>query len=290
MTDKQAPMAEGDRLPWEPPAEPVPELPISAPETVPAPFSLAPEPAAPAFPAWTIWDVAVIACASVLSLLICSSIAVGIAHRLPAYHGMSLGALTQEPRIIIVSQIASYPLVIVLLASIVRRRSGEDFLTAIQWNWPGRSSLWFYLGGALLAFTVEGLAHFLPIPKSLPMDKFFTDVTSAYLMAFFGIAVAPVLEELFFRGMLYPTLRRALGVGIGLILTAAAFAAIHGAQLAYAWAPILSIFVVGFVLTVIRELTGSVAASVLTHSGYNFTLFVALWIGSEHFHHLDKLN
>ena len=65
--------------------------------------------------------------------------------------------------------------------------------------------------GIVLAFAVEGLAHFLPIPKSLPMDKFFNDATSAYLMAFFGILVAPVLEELFFRGMLYPTLRRGLG-------------------------------------------------------------------------------
>jgi len=283
-------MAEGDRLPWQPPTEPVPESSIGGPEAGPAPLSLAPEPSRPAFPPWTIWDVAVIPGAAVLSILVCSAIAIGIAHSLPAYHGMSLGALTQEPRIIIVSQIASYPLVIALMVSIVRRRSGEKFLTAIQWNWPGRSSEWFCLGGVLLAFTVEGLAHFLPIPKSLPMDKFFTDVTSAYLMAFFGIAVAPVLEELFFRGMLYPTLRRALGVGIGLILTAAAFAAIHGAQLAYAWAPILSIFIVGLVLTVIRQRTGSVAASVLTHSGYNFTLFAMLWIGSEHFHHLDKLN
>ena len=141
----------------------------------------------------------------------------------------------------------------------------------------------------MLAFTVEGLAHFLPIPKSLPMDKFFNDATSAYLMAFFGILVAPVLEELFFRGMLYPTLRRGLGLALAVLLTAAAFAAIHGAQLGYAWAPILSIFVVGLVLTIIRERTDSVAASVLTHSGYNFTLFALLWIGSDHFRHLEKL-
>ena len=284
-------MAEGDRLPWQPMAETPPgELAIVAPEITAVPFSSVPQPQPePVFPPWTIWDIAVVPGAAVLSIFLCRAIAIAIAHRLPAYHGKSLTALAQEPFLIITSQIASYPLVIALMASIVRRRSGQPFLKAIHWNWPGRSGLWFYLGGIVLAFTIEGLAHFLPIPKSLPMDKFFNDVTSAYLMAFFGIGVAPLLEELFFRGMLYPTLRRAFGVVIGLTLTAAAFAAIHGTQLAYAWAPILSIFLVGAALTAIRERTGSVAASVLTHSGYNFTLFALLWIGSGHFRHLDKL-
>ena len=56
-------------------------------------------------------------------------------------------------------------------------------------------------------------------------------------------------------------------------LTAAAFAAIHGTQLGYAWAPILSIFVVGVVFTVARARTNSVASSFLMHCGYNFALF-----------------
>ena len=74
-----------------------------------------------------------------------------------------------------------------------------------------------------------------------------------------------------------------------LVLTAAAFA--HSrSPIGIRVGPILSIFVVGLVLTVVRERTGSVAASVLTHSGYNFTLFALLWVGSDHFRHLDKLS
>ena len=46
---------------------------------------------------------------------------------------------------------------------------------------------------------------------------------------------------------------------------------------------------VGLALTIVRERTDSVAAGVLMHSGYNFTLFALLWIGSDHFRHLDKL-
>lgn len=253
-------------------------------------FSAFAQPPKKEFPAWTIWDVAVIPGATVLAIFLCSLIALGIAHSLRNFHRVSFSELAQDPLIVVGSQIASYPLVIAFMVRIVRRRSSEAFLTAIRWNWPSGKAIWFYLSGIVLAFGVEGLAHFLPVPKSLPMDKFFNDATSAYVMAFFGILIAPVLEELFFRGMLFPTLRRGLGTVIAVLLTAAAFASIHGAQLGYAWAPILSIFVVGLVLTMVRERTDSVAASVLTHSGYNFTLFALLWIGSDHFHHLEKLS
>jgi membrane protease YdiL (CAAX protease family) len=282
-------MAESDRWPLpEPAAVPAP------PEVVPQSptsfdFSTFPPPPSKGFPAWTAWDVALIPCITVLAIFVCSIIALGIAHSLRSFHDLSFYELAQQPLIVVGSQIASYPLIVGFMALIVRRRANEPFFTAIRWNWPSGKALWFSVFGIVLAFVVEGMARFLPIPKSLPMDKFFNDATSAYLMAFFGVLIAPVLEELFFRGMLFPTLRRGMGTLVALLLTAAAFASIHGAQLGYAWAPILSIFVVGLVLTIVRERTDSVAASVLTHSGYNFTLFALLWVGSDHFHHLEKL-
>ena len=52
------------------------------------------------------------------------------------------------------------------------------------------------------------LSRLLPIPKSLPMDRFFQDRQGAYLMMIFGVAVAPLAEEMLFRGFLYPVLDR----------------------------------------------------------------------------------
>jgi hypothetical protein len=150
-------------------------------------------------------------------------------------------------------------------------------------------TLLFFVSGSIFAFAVEFASRWLPIPKSLPMDKMFSDTSGAYLMAVFGVTLAPLLEELFFRGMLYPLVRRRLGVVVGVLLTAGAFASIHGTQLGYAWGPLLSIFVVGVVFTLVRERTDSVAASFLMHCGYNFTLFAALWFASDHFRHLEKV-
>ena len=36
------------------------------------------------------------------------------------------------------------------------------------------------------------------------MDSYFHDATSAYIMAIFGVTLAPLMEEMFFRGLLLP--------------------------------------------------------------------------------------
>jgi CAAX protease family protein len=240
------------------------------------------------FPPWSGWDVAAVLCFTVATIFLFSSVALGIAHVLTNKQHVSWSELASSPIVVIGSQVAAYPLVIVFMMMLVRNKSRERFWPAIRWNWPGPAVLRFMLAGIAFAFAVEFASRWLPIPKSLPVDKFFTDAWGAYLMAAFGITLAPLLEELFFRGMLYPLLRRGLGVAAAVVLTAGGFAFIHGTQLGYAWAPLLSIFVVGVMFTIVRELTNSVAASFLMHSGYNLALFATLWVGSDHFRHLDQ--
>ncbi len=248
-----------------------------------------PPPTPPRFPAWSWWDVAAVLGFTVFAVFLFSVIAIAIARHVPAFRQMALSDLATDARIVVGAQAAAYPLVLVFIYILARSRTHERFRDAIRWNWPGISALRYFIAGGILAILVEGMSSFLPIPKSLPMDKYFHDATSAYLLAAFGMSLAPLLEELFFRGMLYPLLRRRLGLTYAVLLTAAAFAGIHGAQLGYAWGPILSIFVVGVVFTTVRARTNSVAASFLVHCGYNFALFTALWVASDHYQHLEKV-
>jgi uncharacterized protein len=241
------------------------------------------------FPVWSWWDVLAVVGFTIFIVVSFGIIALAIARHLPAFRGIPVADLAADARILVGAQAAAYPLVLIFIFILARSRTRERFSEAIRWNWPGASGPAFFVGGTVLAIVVESLSRFLPIPKSLPMDKYFHDATGAYLLAAFGLSLAPLMEELFFRGLLYPLLRRAFSLTIAVALTAAAFAAIHGAQLGYAWGPILSIFVVGVVLTLVRVRTNSVAASFLTHCGYNFALFAALWVGSDHFRHLEKV-
>ena len=241
------------------------------------------------FPAWSWWDALAVLGFTMFAVFVFSIVALAIARNFPEYRRMPFAQLATDARIVVGAQAAAYPIVIVFIFILVRSRTRERFGNAIRWNWPGISAPGFFIGGTVLALVVDWLSHFLPIPKSLPMDQYFHDATSAYILAAFGLTLAPLLEELFFRGMLYPLARRAFGLTIAIVLTAAAFAAIHGAQLGYAWGPIVSIFVVGLVFTITRARANSVAASFLMHCGYNFALFAALWYASDHFRHLEKV-
>jgi hypothetical protein len=64
---------------------------------------------------------------------------------------------------------------------------------------------------------------------------------------------------------------------------------IHGAQLSFAWGPVLMISVVGIVLTTVRAIKKSVAASLIVHIAYNFTLTALTFVGTGGFRHLDRL-
>jgi membrane protease YdiL (CAAX protease family) len=246
-------------------------------------------PVRPSFPAWSAWDVLAVLVFTMVAVFVFSLAALSIARAVPGYRHIPVAELATNPRVVIGAQAAAYPLVILFIFVLARSRTHERFGKAIHWNWPGIVAPGFFVLGIILAVVIDGLSRFLPIPKSLPMDKYFHDAASAYLMAAFGMTLAPLLEELFFRGLLYPLLRRAFGLTIAVVLTAAAFAGIHGTQLGYAWAPILSIFLVGVVLTVARARSGSVAASFLMHCGYNFALFALLWLASDHYRHLEKV-
>ena len=137
----------------------------------------------------------------------------------------------------------------------------------------------------MLAF--DFLARFLPMPKTSPFDQFFAHPRDAYLTALFAVTLGPLMEELFFRGFMYPVLARRLGVVAGILLTALPFGLMHYLQY-QSWAAVLIILLVGVVLTSVRAKTKSVAASFLAHVGYNGALMTITVLATDGFRHMDK--
>ena len=271
------------------PAAAVPE-PLVVPERLVLPVETV-GPVQKRFPAWSGWDVLAILVFTGFSVIVSIVIALLASGAVTGRGAVSVNDLTSNPRVIrafLGGQAGAYLVVLLAMFVLVRSRAKKPFGPGIEWGWPGTSAALFFVSGILLALAVDGLSRFLPLPKSLPIEDLFNNRINAYLMALFGISLAPLLEELFFRGLLYPVLRRRLGLVTAVLLTALGFAGIHSVQLGYAWAPILSIFVVGVVFTLVRQRWGSVGASFLMHCGYNFTLFSLLWFASDHFRHLEK--
>lgn len=84
------------------------------------------------------------------------------------------------------------------------------------------------------------------------------------LMAVAAVLVAPISEELVFRGYLYPAAKRFAGTWMAAICTGLVFAAAHGSLVA-----LLPLFIFGVVLALLYEKTGSIWAPVAVHFCFN---------------------
>lgn len=201
----------------------------------------------------------------------------------------TLGPQAELPELVVGALLLTYVLILIAMYVLVRSRTAIPVGEAIRWNWPHNWGA-YILGGFALAVCLLPLDRLLPMPKNLPIEEFFKNTRDAYVLSFFGVFVAPLFEELSFRGFLYPVLARGLGMPMGILLTSVLFALLHGEQLRFSWGPLFVIFLVGVTLTTVRALKKSVAATVLMHMAYNGTIFIAEYIATDGFRHMEKFN
>lgn len=83
--------------------------------------------------------------------------------------------------------------------------------------------------------------------------------------------IAPLCEEVYFRGFLYPAFRNSFGVVIGIFLSSVVFAAAHLDL--YSFFPIM---IIGWILAFMYEKTKSIFPVIFLHSIYNLTLILIL--------------
>ncbi len=95
-------------------------------------------------------------------------------------------------------------------------------------------------------------------------------------MLVLAAGVAPVVEEIIFRGVLYGWLRRFLGPAVAIVLSALVFGAVHGIpQLVPALA------VQGAVLALVYERTRSLWPSIVLHGVFNAVMLGALYAATR---------
>lgn len=222
-----------------------------------------------------------------LAVLFCGALAIVLAHHTAALSNLRPAELANEPRVLLPAQFIAYFLLLVALWRLFSHHYRIGFFRGLCWQWPARWSR-FLAFGVLLAVIVQFASHWLPAPPELPIDKLMRTPLDAWLMSVFGVLIAPFVEEVLFRGMLFPALARRTGVLLSLVATSALFGATHAEQLAGAWVQITLIMLVGAVLTGIRWKYHSLASSTLVHMGYNGTLFAAIFVQTHAFTHLSQ--
>lgn len=103
-----------------------------------------------------------------------------------------------------------------------------------------------------------------------------------YVLAFITlVVVAPVAEEILFRGYLFGRLKKYVPIWVAVLATSVLFGLIHGA-----WNLALDTFALSIVLCVLRQTTGSLWAPILLHMTKNSIAFYILFINPLLFHTL----
>ena len=165
---------------------------------------------------------------------------------------------------------------------VVTRRGQRPFWQSMGWGWRPQFK---WIHAAALAALMMGVA--ILFAKILPhqetdLEKILKLGTSVrVLTALLAVLSAPLVEEVVYRGVLYPGLARNWGMGAGVAGATLLFALVHVPQYWNSWAALATILLLSFVLTVLRAATGSILPGIATHFFFNGVQAVSLLLGLD---------
>ena len=160
------------------------------------------------------------------------------------------------------------------IAFLIKVVHHQAFLEAIHWFRNYNFSNGFLIAlGATLAISVLIVSSFFPPDSPPPIEKLLSTTGAMWVFAIFGIGIAPLFEEIIFRGFLFKVLSDMRGVAVAVPVTAVLFALLHVPQLWGSWAGVALIFLVGYILSMVRERSNSLIPSLIIHTSYNGMLF-----------------
>lgn len=141
--------------------------------------------------------------------------------------------------------------------------------------------LWAPAGGVvyLILTTIVSALAIIALPfvdYTQTQDTGFAGISGQmeYILAFISLViVAPVAEEVLFRGYLFGKLRKHAPLWITILITSLLFALVH-----FQWNVALDVFALSIVLCLLRVVSGSLWPSILLHMLKNGVAFYFLFI------------
>jgi len=175
-------------------------------------------------------------------------------------------------------QLVGYLILFGLLRVMFRQAYGRPLWASLGWTRMRAPFGLIVFAGMFTAVLVVVASNLIRLPDTAnPMTDMMGTRTAILLMAVFGTTVAPVCEELAFRGFLQPLLARSLGAAPGILLAAIPFGLLHYQEYGNSWRHALIISAAGAAFGAMRQFTGSTKASALMHASYNALFFLALF-------------
>lgn len=186
---------------------------------------------------------------------------------------------------LLAAQFAGYALLFAMLLALFRIEYDRPLWRSLAWVTPHLPFFSVVTSGVGLAMAVLLLGALIRTPHTEnPLTELLKNPTSLILVAIFGSIVAPVCEELVFRGFVQPLLVRSWGAVAGILATALPFGLLHFQEYGNSWRHVLLITLSGVAFGWMRQATGSTKAAAGMHASYNAFQFVLLWMAKGLLH------
>jgi membrane protease YdiL (CAAX protease family) len=185
--------------------------------------------------------------------------------------------------------IPTHLLTLVIAWMVVSEGGRRPFWKAIGFDWPeGTNKKIGTMLSVALALVLLGLAWAVTSifgGEKTQLDMLIeSSMATRFATAFVAFATAPLVEEIIYRGVLYPAiekiartvmmvlnpaLEKPLGMGIAVAFVSLLFAGVHVFQYYNNISVILVITILSIALTVVRALTGKVYPAFIIHLVFN---------------------
>lgn len=224
-------------------------------------------------PFWGYLDLALVLGLTFAFVILCSIPALVLFHgELP----------TDSPVLLLSSNVVLYVGLYIAFRLVFAFRHGKPVFRSLGWHRSNFNAWVMGIGGVVLAVSISGLASLVHTPKvPSPIDKLANSPVYLALFGVMAVTLAPLFEELFFRGFLQPLLSRTFGIIAGVLITAALFGSLHGPEYAWAWQYAVAVSLVGAVLGWVRVRCNSTIPATIMHACYN-AAFVVAFVISKH--------
>jgi uncharacterized protein len=243
----------------------------------PEPFVSVPAPLPAREPFWGYVDLAV-----VIGLL---AAAIGL---ILVVAGLLLYAhpdLKTDALFLLTTQLALYAFVYLCFLVTFKTRYDRPVFSSLGWRPSNFSPLVAVACGAALAFLLSIFGSLIHIPKvKSPLDDLTATPAMLALFGLMAVTLAPLFEEMFFRGFVQPLLSRTLGAAAGIGITALVFGAMHSPEYQNAWQYVFSIALAGAAFGWVRMRSNSIIPATIMHGTFNLVSVIGLAVTKYGFH------